>query len=206
MTSERFNAILEKRLSRTREILASKATEYARDTDRLHNFKRAGELLHVSPEQALIGMQVKHLVSILDMLDDLVVNIERPYSLWDEKITDAINYFILLEALLREREYAEKDTTIKTQRILNDGANPTLCAGGTFQDHRATIEKGTSHLCKSEEGRAFFPAPDNYDKTTPVSPEQYPSYGCPEQYPSCGCPDCQDREAEARFPSKESER
>jgi hypothetical protein len=79
-------------------VLDNKAKEYATE-DRLHNFKRAAEILHTTPQQALAGMFVKHLVSVLDLIEGLVLPTTQ---LINEKIGDAINYLILLEAILKE--------------------------------------------------------------------------------------------------------
>ena len=78
-----------------------KNLEYSRGGDKLHNFKRAGDMLGVTPEKALVGMFAKHLVSILDMVDDLPVLPDK--EIMEEKITDSINYLLLLEALIKER-------------------------------------------------------------------------------------------------------
>lgn len=101
MTGDDFNTLLERRLTRTRETLATKAGEYAMDTDRLHNFKRAAEMRGKgeTPREALLGMLIKHLVSVFDMVDG---DREYPEGVWDEKVGDSINYFILLEAIVAE--------------------------------------------------------------------------------------------------------
>lgn len=106
MNGEKFDEILERRIVQMRDTLASKRKEYAASGDRLHNFKRASEMLRVTPEAALIGMWAKHIVSILDIVDGLPAypSIERV----EEKIGDAINYLILLEAALKERIYDEQ--------------------------------------------------------------------------------------------------
>ncbi len=100
MNHDRFNILLEERIDKIRAILKSKAVEYATE-DRFHNFKRAATILGESPEDALIGMFIKHLVSVLDIAQD--TSIPAPPGMWDEKIGDAINYLILLDALYRER-------------------------------------------------------------------------------------------------------
>lgn len=104
MENNEFNRIVEKRCAAIKSVLASKAKEYARG-DRLHNFKRAAAALRCTPEQALIGMYMKHQVSILDLVDD-ISNGYPPKMLTavtNEKVGDAINYLILLEALIAER-------------------------------------------------------------------------------------------------------
>ena len=52
-----------------------------------------------------MGMLSKHLISVSDMCMD-----ERKYSKeqWDEKITDSINYFLILRAIVEE-ELNEED-------------------------------------------------------------------------------------------------
>lgn len=99
MDDERFNFILYSRLDKIREVLGRKAAEYAYG-DRLSNFKRAAEIQRIAPEQACWNFLMKHLVSIQDMVES-----RREYSRaqWDEKIGDAINYLILLEAIVSER-------------------------------------------------------------------------------------------------------
>ena len=69
------------------------------NTARLAHFKRAAALIDGTPKEALLGMLTKHLVSISDMCTD-----DRSYSLdrWTEKITDSINYLLLLKALVEE--------------------------------------------------------------------------------------------------------
>ena len=106
MHSEAFEAVLDRRLSLTRQVLALKRKEYAGNElrlgyDRLHNFNRSASMLSCSREKALIGMLSKHLVSILDIVDDLDIKFPS-VEMIEEKIGDAINYLILLEAMMKE--------------------------------------------------------------------------------------------------------
>ncbi len=102
MTTEEFNHLVHDRTEKIIAILASKAAEYARE-DRLSNFKRAAAMMQVTPERALLGMLSKHIVSLLDMVDDLDHDRMNAPETWHEKLGDAINYFILLEGLIIER-------------------------------------------------------------------------------------------------------
>jgi len=103
MNNEQFNQVVEDRISKIRAILVKKAVEYASDTDRLHNFKVAAQISSkpCTPEQALLGMWRKHLVSVIDIIES---GVKPSVELRDEKIGDAINYLILLEALLIEEK------------------------------------------------------------------------------------------------------
>lgn len=100
MTTDNFNKIIQAQIERCETILCKKAEEYATE-DRLHNFKVAGALQGVSPVQALMGMMTKHTVSVADMCMSAET---YPQALWDEKITDSINYLLLLSALIRESD------------------------------------------------------------------------------------------------------
>ena len=101
MTSEKFNEIVNTRVSKCRTILGLKAQEYA-PADRLSNFRQAGLILKTSKEKALAGMAVKHLVSLLEIVDELD-NKTPPQAQWDEKVGDLINYLLLLDACYYER-------------------------------------------------------------------------------------------------------
>ena len=98
MTATEFERIFEEQVERSRIVLVNKAGEYATD-DRLHNFEVAAALESKTPEQALAGMMAKHTVSVYDMAES---GLAYPIELWQEKITDHINYLFLLNAIVRE--------------------------------------------------------------------------------------------------------
>lgn len=102
MTHVDFDLLLESRIRKIKSTLASKACEYATD-DRLHNFKRSGQISDRTPEEALLGMWTKHVTSIFDIVDEVADGKLASAAMVDEKLGDAINYLILLEALLLER-------------------------------------------------------------------------------------------------------
>ena len=105
MTSANFNKVIEDQINKCKDILCVKAEEYAGNDDRLHNFKCAAGLQNCDPKEALLGMMTKHTVSISDMCRD-----GKSYGIdiWNEKITDAINYLLLLKGLVAE-EYLNKE-------------------------------------------------------------------------------------------------
>lgn len=102
MNAQRFEEILAKRQSAIEATLAHKSKEYGLG-DRLHNFKVAAAMQGTTPENALLGMLAKHLVSVVDLCQGRLTNTEQ---MANEKIGDAINYLILLEAVLDERRGA----------------------------------------------------------------------------------------------------
>ena len=99
MNNEEFHSVVDNQIKTCVEILDSKSSEYAEDGDRLHNFKIAAKLQECSVQQALAGMMAKHTISIYDMCRS---NETYPEELWLEKITDSINYLLLLKASLVE--------------------------------------------------------------------------------------------------------
>lgn len=99
MDSKTFKDVLESTFSRVRNVLDSKAGEYASNDDRLKNFRKAAHLQKETLHQALGGMMAKHTVSIYDMIEE---NGEYTLDQWDEKIIDHINYLILLRAVVQD--------------------------------------------------------------------------------------------------------
>lgn len=121
MTHERFNEIVEEETNRIKEVLVKKQGEYNLDADRLSHFKEAANVVGWTPEKVLLAYRLKHEKSIIDM-----VNSGDKFSkeLWTEKITDNINYLILLLGLLEDRDMFDKKPTKKAVGVkLNEGAN-----------------------------------------------------------------------------------
>lgn len=102
-----FNKVVKDQLLICEGLLIDKGEEYApdaveeSDADRLAHFKKAAAIMNSTPKAALLGMMVKHLVSISDMCTD-----KNRYTneRWTEKITDCINYLIILKALITEEQ------------------------------------------------------------------------------------------------------
>lgn len=103
MNFDDFEKVKAARMRKCSEVLGLKADEYAAGGDRLSNFKQAGALQKCSAERALVGMLIKHIVSIVDMARDIDSGKMATYAQWNEKMGDSINYLILLDALIVER-------------------------------------------------------------------------------------------------------
>lgn len=99
MKQARFEQLVQEQIKRCEKTLLTKGKGYAAEQDRLDHFKRAGAMLGTSPEEALAGMASKHFISVAKLCQ------EKPADLkiWDEKIGDAINYLLILAALIREK-------------------------------------------------------------------------------------------------------
>ena len=110
---EQFNEVLHKRLQKIQSVLASKAEEYASDKSRYHNFEVAARFTDTSKEKALVGMMLKHWVSVLDLVEIATLSPERlSIEQVDEKIGDSINYLILLEGMLVGRIHENQSSGI----------------------------------------------------------------------------------------------
>ena len=101
MNQKEFNEVIVRQTDHCKSMLAVKNTA----VDRLAHFKKAAVVMNTTPKAALMGMLSKHLISVSDMCMG-----EQQYSKeqWDEKITDSINYFLILRAIVEE-ELNEED-------------------------------------------------------------------------------------------------
>lgn len=105
----KFEECIEHRIQNIRDILLVKAKEYATESNRFHNFDVAARILNNTLEQALQGMMLKHIVSVLDLIESAGTNSDLlTKQIIDEKIGDTINYLILLEGLLLRRLEAKR--------------------------------------------------------------------------------------------------
>jgi len=98
MELEKFNTIVRAQIQQCFDTLELKNREYTFGNDRLEHFKNTAIEHEITPRQALWGMASKHITSISSMCKNNINNTE----LWTEKITDSINYLLLLQALITE--------------------------------------------------------------------------------------------------------
>jgi hypothetical protein len=99
MSPEDFKGLFESQMSMCSDTLLKKGKEYSTDEDKLYNFKVAAGLQGILPKEACAGFMAKHTVSIYDMCRSGGTFTDEQ---WNEKITDHINYLILLRALVYE--------------------------------------------------------------------------------------------------------
>ena len=103
MTTAEFEKIFEGRVEQCRRVLIAKNQDYSRGKDKLHNFRSAAATYKTTPEQALMGMAIKHFQSLNDLCNDLGEGIHHSQAVWAEKLGDSLNYLFLLHALIEER-------------------------------------------------------------------------------------------------------
>ncbi len=110
MIQKEFNDVITGQTEHCKSLLMAKGIEYApkasKNTkiDRLAHFKKAAAVMNITPKAALFGMLSKHIVSVSDMCMD---ENEYPLEMWEEKITDSINYLLILRALVEEEVHEE---------------------------------------------------------------------------------------------------
>lgn len=90
------------------KILLQKRKEYATEDD-FHNFNVAAALQRITPEQALIGMMDKHVVSVHDLVNEHAEGRQVAVEKWREKIGDNINYLLILWAMLEKERASGKN-------------------------------------------------------------------------------------------------
>ena len=101
ITQTEVNAVFDEQVRLCADTLQKKTKEYTGDdTDRLGAFKAAAALQHTTPQRALAGMMAKHIISIYDMCFSDRKTFEL--AVWEEKITDSLNYLFLLKAVIKE--------------------------------------------------------------------------------------------------------
>lgn len=116
MTNTEFSKAVSDEIDYCKSLLIKKGLEYAFDAtssetdlqaawsgisanDRLASFKKVAALTGTTPKIALLGMMMKHIVSVSDMcMDNNLYTLEK----WREKLTDSINYFLILYAMIYE--------------------------------------------------------------------------------------------------------
>lgn len=118
MNSQEFEEVVDSTLQKVRDLLIQKGAEYVPEGEpsRFHNFETAAAFNHQLSTEALWGFLTKHLVSLSDMVKTESSNASM--MKWDEKINDAIVYFLLLKGIVVENdELAAKKQAIKQETI-----------------------------------------------------------------------------------------
>jgi hypothetical protein len=103
MTNNDFYKLFELVITQSKATLIKKGEEYSIDSDKLINFKDGSRMLNISPEHYLICLMTKHICSIFNIVQKSEQNLIVSEELLWEKFIDAINYLILLLALIKDK-------------------------------------------------------------------------------------------------------
>lgn len=99
MDARTFNAIVERRFEACGEMLGMKGADYTDGKDRLYNFKSVGGLCNTPALMVWLIYFLKHIYAIISFCVKGKVESEPIQG----RITDAINYLVLLEGLVEEQ-------------------------------------------------------------------------------------------------------
>lgn len=103
MTINDFEKIVKEQSDFCLKLLTSKGNEYDIDkADRLKSFKEAAAILGTSQTGAIAGMMAKHVVSVFNMCRDTRGVEAYTREKWIEKISDSINYLLILRTAVEE--------------------------------------------------------------------------------------------------------
>ena len=103
MKPEEFENAIDNYLHIIKANLLNKAVEYAPGADRLANFNKGSNITGEIREKVLFGFALKHLVSIIDMIEDIEKGELPTQAKASEKIGDLGTYMALLYACIQDR-------------------------------------------------------------------------------------------------------
>ncbi len=122
MTTKVFNRYAKTLFDNCLKTLIEKGKGYNTSVNdkRLEFFYQASEIMNVTPERALLGMAIKHFVSIKNMLNDIDNDKIPSEEFCNEKIGDFINYLCMLSALIEERRQLEIELDKHMETLRNN--------------------------------------------------------------------------------------
>ena len=103
MKPEEFEKAINDYLHIIKANLLNKAVEYAPGADRLANFNKGSNITGEIREKVLFGFALKHLVSIMDMIEDIEKGELPTNNKASEKIGDLGTYMAILYACIQDR-------------------------------------------------------------------------------------------------------
>jgi hypothetical protein len=108
MKNELYESIKKQRFEARTRMAQGKAKEYAKDEDRLYNFKKVGQLLDLEPITVAGVLWCKHVFSVLTYIKKNQRKQEHQLSEPIEgRIQDAQEYLDIIAALITEAESGE---------------------------------------------------------------------------------------------------
>ncbi len=113
MTDNYMMMAIDRQIRHCENILADKFGDYGNHADPFWHFNRAAELLEQTPEQVLMALFSKHLTCIVEMAKDPGASV---YLRWQEKLTDAINYLLILSSMIQAKYDTPADVLAKIAR------------------------------------------------------------------------------------------
>lgn len=109
MDSQTFERLTDEQLKVCKEVMFNKRAEYSGNEDALYNFRQAVTLLSMSPAEVAFCYDTKHISSIQKIVRELSHGKTPSEALWREKITDYLNYGLLMNACVMEAIAQERE-------------------------------------------------------------------------------------------------
>lgn len=122
LPNEEFQRYLEERIDDIRYTLESKAGEYAKGNDRMYNFNaglQAEPHIFKTREDVIKAYMTKQLVSVQDILQTMREGSLPTLDFVIEKFRDVINYYILMEASIKQ-QISESNKLAKSTEATDD--------------------------------------------------------------------------------------
>ena len=114
---ERFNKLVAETFDKVRDLSHLKGAEYSGDTDRLLNFRRNGDRLHLPIETIWAVYASKHWDAVMQYVHDIQHGTDRTrLESIAGRADDLIVYLLLFKAMVEER--SQKRTDILDELIL----------------------------------------------------------------------------------------
>lgn len=104
-----FDMEIQFTIQKIQQLLLVKGKEYRRNNNPYHNFEVAARKKNITPEKALDGFLLKHLVSYDDMLNDIEQGVLPKIEVVEEKFSDILVYFMIQKAQILNRIKNEKN-------------------------------------------------------------------------------------------------
>jgi hypothetical protein len=104
-----FDMEIQSTIQKIKQLLLVKGKEYRRNNNPYHNFEVAARKKNITPEKALDGFLLKHLVSYDDMLNDIEQGVLPKIEVVEEKFSDILVYFMIQKAQILNRIKNEKN-------------------------------------------------------------------------------------------------
>lgn len=98
------------------EILFRKGNDYSSDSDRLSNFKAAGEIIQLSPELQCLSLVATKVARLGNLLKNQKTVLNESV---EDSLLDLANYTFLIYCIIKENTTEKATTTVGSYGIMN---------------------------------------------------------------------------------------
>ena len=98
-SEQHFETVIDETLAQIKELLLVKGKEYRRNNNPYHNFEKGAQITGETPQKVLYGFQLKHLISLSDMRNDIELGVLPKKETVNEKYNDVLVYTLIEKAM-----------------------------------------------------------------------------------------------------------